>query len=382
MASSTRLIGALVRRGLDVFPGQLQKRGEARTMDDSQYVLGIAALTVTTLIFLGVVIAIEYTYGMVVATLIMVEDPNPETATALPSLPSYVDAVDDSRKAIIDDKQVPDLSETKGLSAHHQPITSKFRSTILHLRARAGPWSRFRGFGFFLFYSFARTVLTNVFKFAGPLAAPLIADVVTSTLALGWVHAVIAAPSSKSWYQRIPSLRKNWLKIAPAVAISSLASELTFFIPIVIGFCFGTFRLDDNGLLVTSPSNSKVIGSAVLAVVLSLALAFLIDVPAKVVMIRVSASLLPADDETIVPFDRTFDGKVNPADVQGSGKIGLCDAWKTFSWASYRRLLIALVKISAMLITTCLVFGIIFCFEFFTFGKHILSETFLRGMTF
>jgi uncharacterized membrane protein (UPF0182 family) len=44
--------------------------------------------------------------------------------------------------------------------------------------------------------------------------------------------------------------------------------------------------------------------------------------------------MLPEEDETIVPFDRSFGGKVSPAITGGSGKIGIVDAWTTFDWAA------------------------------------------------
>ena len=39
--------------------------------------------------------------------------------------------------------------------------------------------------------------------------------------------------------------------------------------------------------------------------------------------------MLPDEDEAIVPFDRSFGGKVVPAILGGSGKLSIRDAWKT-----------------------------------------------------
>jgi hypothetical protein len=56
------------------------------------------------------------------------------------------------------------------------------------------------------------------------------------------------------------------------------------------------------------------------------------------IMIRVMASLLPDDIDTLVPMDRSFGGKVVAAEAGGSGKLGLIAAWRTFPWRSRFRL--------------------------------------------
>ena len=63
---------------------------------------------------------------------------------------------------------------------------------------------------------------------------------------------------------------------------------------------------------------------------------------------RLQASLLPEDDEPIVPFDRTFGGKVVPAIIGGSGMIGMRDAWKTFDWNAIVRVVKVYVKTAFM----------------------------------
>ena len=81
---------------------------------------------------------------------------------------------------------------------------------------------------------------------------------------------------------------------------------------------------------------------------LSVTLAFLVVIPANVTLTRVQSSLLPEEVESIVPFDRSFGGKVIPEIVGGSGVIGMLDAWKTFDWNSRVRLIKAYAKFLAM----------------------------------
>ncbi|EFE42710.1 conserved hypothetical protein [Trichophyton verrucosum HKI 0517] len=356
MISPSHIIGALVRRGLETAPQHLAKREDVKRVVFS---LPFAAFTVLTLIFIVGLIAIDYTYGRVVTTLTIIEDPNPPAAA---SLPSYSDVVEDGPKgATIDKKQQQQplgQPEIEALPTAYKPITSGLRSTTKHLRTRGGPRARFRGFTYYVALTLTRGLLTGLVGFMGAVA-PVIADVAVSTMILAWIHAVIAAPSSKSWCQRFPSIRKNWIKIAPAVFISTVASQLSFHVPVAIGAMFGGFRYDGRGMYSLAEPRPIYFAHAGGAVVLSLILGLVLDLPASVMMVRVAASLLPADDETIVPFDRTFNGKVTSVDADGAGLVGILDAWKTFSWASFRRLLMNLVKTCGLIAAACLVYGIV-----------------------
>jgi len=66
--------------------------------------------------------------------------------------------------------------------------------------------------------------------------------------------------------------------------------------------------------------------------------------PATVTLTRIEASLLPEEEETIVPFDRTFGGRVVPTILGGTGCIGFIEAWRTFNWEARRRLVKLYVK--------------------------------------
>ncbi len=92
---------------------------------------------------------------------------------------------------------------------------------------------------------------------------------------------------------------------------------------------------------------------------LGLVLTVLLWIPASVVLTRVQASLLPDTEETIVPFDRSFGGKIVPEIVGGSGAIGIIDAWKTFDRSSWIRLLKAYVKVFAMQFAVSVFFSIV-----------------------
>ena len=90
---------------------------------------------------------------------------------------------------------------------------------------------------------------------------------------------------------------------------------------------------------------------------------FAVVFPAEVTLTRVQASMLPEEDEAIVPFDRSFGGKVEPAITGGSGCVSMLDAWKTFDWAARLRLVKLYVKIFAIQIVTTIFFIGIFVGE-------------------
>ena len=97
---------------------------------------------------------------------------------------------------------------------------------------------------------------------------------------------------------------------------------------------------------------------------------FLIFVPAAVTLTRMQASTLPDEDEPIVPFDRTFGGKVQPRILGGTGAVSMLEAWKTFDWNARVRLLKLYAKIMAIQTVTTVAFAAISALQM----KLILSK--------
>jgi hypothetical protein len=77
---------------------------------------------------------------------------------------------------------------------------------------------------------------------------------------------------------------------------------------------------------------------------ISVACTLFLCMPAVVTQIRVEASLLPEDQDVIVPFDRTFGGKVVPKVLGGTGCVSFMDAWRSFNWEARRRLIKLYIK--------------------------------------
>ena len=246
----------------------------------------------------------------------------------------------------------PDLpinksTEPELLLVKQKPITASFRTTIKHLQSKGGFRARFRGFSIF----FVNVMLVNWISgllntFVPFLLAPIIATIVCARFSLAWTHIVISDPNPKPWYRRFPSI-KTWKKVAGPTAILAIAEQAAIVLPAYLAARFNFIGSPDFAYTTSAERQIMALkGFSVLAI--SLALAFLVVIPANVTLTRVQASLLPDEIESIVPFDRSFGGKVIPEIVGGSGVVGMLDAWKTFDWNSRIRLVKAYAKVLAM----------------------------------
>lgn len=228
------------------------------------------------------------------------------------------------------------------------PITGKLRRALKHLRARGGFWSRFRGLSMYMVISIAQSFLVGIIpvsmsSFMGQLIVQPLVIVLLSPWHLAWVHIVISEPSPKRFYQRIPSYYRTFMKIAPAAALESALVYAPLFAPLAIAKAAGWINLQPDMDHASSDLCRNLAVSALPAI-----LSFLFSIPGRVIFVRVAASMLPEEDETIVPFDRSFGGKVQPSIVGGSGKIGLRDAWTTFDWAGRVRFVKVIAKAFAI----------------------------------
>jgi hypothetical protein len=296
---------------------------------------GMSLLIGTLLVFGAGMFMVEYTFGHVVTTLIMVESPQSMVFETVAS---------EDPDAVLEDKKV----ETELMLVKQAPITSSFRATLRHLRATAGRRAGLRGLSMHVFFVFALAIAQSMLAQLGvipTLAVPVIAAVLCAPLMTAWTLIVISEPSNKRFYQRIPSL-KTWKKVAGPTAVLALTKELTVFLPTYLGMAYGLDKLDPEEVSKLSKcAQSAIFFKGVALVALSLMLAIALIVPAKVTLTRVQASLLADNEETIVPFDRSFGGKFVSEIEGGKGVIGMLDAWKTFDMAARWRLMKAYVKV-------------------------------------
>jgi len=123
---------------------------------------------------------------------------------------------------------------------------------------------------------------------------------------------------------------------------------------------FGTMKhLQDPAFQPGKKDMYIIFGQSMMVLFCTFALFILLEVPATVTVVRVAASMLPEDYETIVPFDRSFGGKVTPVILGGAGKIGMLEAWKSFSWSSRIRLIKLVGKVFAIIVAVWILFSMV-----------------------
>ena len=264
------------------------------------------------------------------------------------------------------------------------PVTSSLRGTVNHLRAKAGWTSRFRGFTIFLVWAMCRGfvggIIANIPGFRtifGAMIAHVLAEICLSTFHLTWIWIVISDPSPLPWYKRLPPFRSSFPRIAPAVAVQAVANQIATTLPVLICGAWGPFRRfgDDYSVPVEKGDLAHAFGQSILLIATMLALFLLLSIPATVTLTRVAASMLPDSDETIVPFDRSFGGKVTPAILGGQGKIGMLEAWRSFGWYQRKNLLRVVTKAFVIIFGVWMLFGLLLVGEVHFIGGESLRKS-------
>lgn len=304
-----------------------------------------------------------YTYGHLLPALVMIENPS-ATGTA------HISSEDSGIPLLESDEKPDDLVQQELLMIQSKPITSSSKSTLKHLRAKAGRLSRFRGFSILLacatfngvlWQGLSRTKSNQVIQSAVTIAS----GILLSHINMAWTHAVISLPSRKSNWARILNFKTCVRDFRQIVGLTSLYA-------VVVGLCslipIGLLRAFDLGLPIDNPQLLAMMDLETLEVFMvkysivcfaGLVIFLAVSIPASITLQRVQASLLPEEDEPIVPFDRSFGGRVVPISKGGSGRVGMKDAWTTFGWKAMGWLMILYVKLVALQLMLVCIFVLV-----------------------
>jgi hypothetical protein len=340
-------VSHLVRRGVEAFSA-------AEDGDMPIYRVEVGSPVLAGLFFITIlagtfaIFSIAYTYGKLVPTLAAVEDSNPALYLRVDNDPINKNPAD------------PNDVEMEVETPAPRPITSKLRTTLRHLRARGGRLSRFRGFSMFITFIVAQSIVSSFVPVSpssiyGGFILSTLVHILFANLRVAWVHIVISEPSPKRFYQRIPSFR-SLKKIIPAAAFESLVVNgsclVAFFI---IRLVHGLKELD---LIRDGDVSPELVRRA--AGIMSIAgfVGWLASFPANVIFVRVAASTLPAEDDAIIPFDRSFGGKVAP-EVVGGGVLSIADAWKTMDRDGWKRYAKAELKAMGLYMASSIFFSLV-----------------------
>ncbi|KAI0840692.1 hypothetical protein F5Y06DRAFT_308504 [Hypoxylon sp. FL0890] len=339
------------------------KRGESSIGNYEMPAWGWGIFFLDFLLFLPLVLIVNYSLQHVFPTLAIVEDPSP---------PAYepVSLNEDTQSLAEESAPLADEAARNGSQA--RLITSSIRSTYHTLKAISGFRSLFRGLACYVALgvatSFIYGILTTVFVpalIAGPLSALVLVQLYTA-----WTHIVISVPSPKTFWQRLPPFKKAFQATALPVVMYFFAVELSSFVPKWLAWAL-SMNLPDPKAPNTIPAADKNdVWKGVIVVLVSLVLHVFLVIPTQVILTRVQASLLPEDEDTIVPFDRSFQGKVEPAIIGGKGFVTVKDAWQSFSRPSWVRLVKLYVKIFACAMVLALAWVVVLVPEMLLIISH------------
>lgn len=174
----------------------------------------------------------------------------------------------------------------------------------------------------------------------------LIAGLSTVQLSAVWTHIVISMPSDRSFWRRLPPFVKTFKATWLPTTAYCIATEVTHLLPRLLVRAFGYSQWDIRNPTSVPNYTHHALWQSFLVVLVAIAGTVLLIIPAHVILCRVQASFLPPDEDTIVPFDRSFGGVVEPAVVTGKGYVDFVTAWKTFNRASWIRLYKMMAKIA------------------------------------
>lgn len=313
------------------------------------------------LVFAPVLLYIGYSLAHIYPTLAIVEDPQPPAYTAVSlsadSLSTTIGAGEDGAPAVNSNKADQD---------QEPPLTTtSLRRINRLLYATAGWTANFRGLGCALALDIASLFCGSVFASVLPRTlGVLVAALATVQLHTAWTHIVVTTPSPERFWRRLPPFGKTFRATWFPVAAYWAASQFTAFVPVVLAAALGLSQWDPHRPTEVPQYSAHAVWQSLFVLLATLASAVCLVLPAQVILVRVQASLLPADADTIVPFDRSFGGAVEPEVVTGKGYVDFVTAWKTFGRASWLRLLKLMGKIVAVALAVYVVFLAIVVPEF------------------
>ncbi|KAJ4300218.1 hypothetical protein N0V88_002889 [Collariella sp. IMI 366227] len=334
MFSPTSVTGVLARRAVD-----------GTSLGWKPPPLAYIFLLGDFILFLPVLLVIGYSLACIFPTLAAVEDPLSEYEAL---------AMNDDEDGTPKDPVGRSRTARPG-----KPITSSLRAISRLLRSQGGWLSFFRGFGVNLIVGIMTITTTTFFTIAPFIPmffAHLLALLALAPLSTTWVHIVVTPPSPRSFSSRIPNIRKvyaaTWLPIVLFWAASYASFILAALLADLIGLKFpedpDNYRLDASRFAQILCVGGVFIG-----------LQLLLCVSTGTALTRVQASLLPADEDTVVPFDRSFAGQVEPEVVTGKGFATFKAAITTVTVRSWVRICMLNFKLMAVVVAVYMMMGVV-----------------------
>jgi len=353
----------LARRGLDMTSQNQPGGGQVASVEVPPAIIAIFA-TVAVLFVLGLS-SVRYTLHGVIATMAMVEEPS--TAFLVSEKRTFAEKEDVTEPLL--------HADVETVAVTSEPITSSIRTSMHHILEAGGWTGRWRGLGVFILWGIGNTVLRKVWMTlltgeeacfvdlglpAAHVLSSLIAGVSMMKLHMFWTRKVLTVPGTKTFYDQTP--RKTFKALFLPTVANTLAWEATIGLPITLAYALGVVGTSADGMHAfigsqDGQAHCHMVVKMVLIGLMGIGTFFGVFIPSHVALIRIEASLITEDAQTIVPFDRSFGGRVVSESDGGSGKLSYMQAWSSFSSAQRVRLLRLFGKIFAVEVALHAVFG-------------------------
>ncbi|KAG9682972.1 hypothetical protein KCU95_g13710, partial [Aureobasidium melanogenum] len=248
-------------------------------------------------------------------------------------------------------------------------ITSSIRATIRHLNAEAGDLSMFRGIGS---SSVAVLVVMPVYLLSEFISHRLpllkksnrvaeafshqVVELIACQITAAILHVCISKPRYKFWFRRMPMtwfkvLRTAWL----AILVNGLSGDI---IDAAFYYLTPASKLDPE--VITSINTSNKPFQLKDGPVVKLSVAFILwaciksmvraqikplirlvlERPFKAIETRVYASMLPDDEDPVIPMDRSFQGRPQSGGIlqQQTQPLSFMEAARTIDKKTFIRL--------------------------------------------
>ncbi|KAF5019614.1 hypothetical protein F66182_8380 [Fusarium sp. NRRL 66182] len=291
------------------------------------------------IIIVPIFVIINYTFETVFPVLAIVEDEKPPAYDPLPVEP-------------LSDNGMPKPAGTPSapVAVQGRPVTSSFRATYRLVRSQGGFRALFRGLPCLAAQALVTGLISGPIYSIAPFSfvfSSLVSSLILVQLSTAWVHIVITPASVLPFWRRLPPFKATFNATWRPTLIYWAATQIASFITIGIAYLVQAKQ----GADLNDPNS---FAGAVPALIIAILLQIAVQIPAYVVLVRVQASLLPADADTIVPFDRSFNGRIEPVVVGGLGYATVRDAWSSFSKSAWRRIVMLNVKVAAISVVAVL----------------------------
>ncbi|PIB02791.1 hypothetical protein CB0940_11775 [Cercospora beticola] len=381
-----QVVGHLAKRGYEAVQEHMsQLQHDATLYDQAGPEMEVQPwemlpVIVTGFLTLLLIAAIRYTVGEVVASLAMIESPT-TTAIVQDNPPAYADEPDApiEKEPLMPSEAEADVEVTL---INNKPVTSSIRASVRHLTNIGGFRGRFRGAAVSVVYHFAHSLLTNFLSgllgmgLFGSAIMYIVASLGLARLHMVWTHTMIGQPVAQPFYRRFVPRKQCKAILLPSL-VFAMAQQATLLLPLIVAVALGLPDIDHSQVTNAAKHDcSKLVWMALrfLAVpATGLFVAFAILLPATVTLTRIEALLLPEDQDTIVPFDRS--AIVGNVDItaKGSSRAIFIQAWRSFDSSARWRLIKLYVKMAAMQIGVIFVSVHLMVAEIYVIGGERLG---------